>query len=71
MLAETVREYDGVPANAEINRFREMPSLGVAIKAAAESRKENGKPYEHQGKNWNFWPDAIQRRRKLQVSRCT
>jgi hypothetical protein len=34
-------------------------TLKEAIRKAAESRKENGHPYEHQQKNWNFWPDAI------------
>jgi hypothetical protein len=26
---------------------------------AALSRKLNGHPYQHQLKNWNFWPEAI------------
>jgi hypothetical protein len=53
-LAQTIEQYDAERCNAEINRFREMPSMKVAIKKAAESRKENGHSLEHQRKNWNF-----------------
>ncbi len=57
-LGEAVKAYDPDRGAAEIERFRNM-TLKEAIKKAAESRKENGHPYEHQQKNWNFWPDAI------------
>ena len=57
-LAKAMEDFDPEPGQAEILRFRQM-SLREAIKKAAESRKENGHPYEHQQKNWNFWPDAI------------
>jgi hypothetical protein len=57
-LAEALNDYDPEPGAAEIERFRNM-TLKEAIRKAAESRKENRHPYEHQQKNWNFWPDAI------------
>ncbi len=57
-LAQALKDYDPDRGAAEIKRFRNM-TLKEAIKKAAESRKENGHPYEHQQKNWNFWPDAI------------
>jgi hypothetical protein len=31
------------------------------------SRKESGNPYEHQQKNWNFWPDAIRKATRILV----
>ena len=54
-----MKDYDPEPGKAEIRRFRNM-TLKDAIMTAAESRKDNGHPYEHQQKNWNFWPDAIE-----------
>jgi hypothetical protein len=57
-LAQALNDHDPKPGEAEIRRFRNM-TLKEAIPKAAESRKENGHPYEHQQKNWNFWPDAI------------
>ena len=58
-LAKAMNDYDPERGEAEIRRFRNM-TLKEAIKKAAESRKENGHPYEHQQKNWNFWPDAFE-----------
>lgn len=58
-LAQAMKDYDPEPGEAEVQRFRNM-TLKEAIKKAAASRKENGHPYEHQQKNWNFWPDAIE-----------
>src|SRR5262249_47415304 len=58
-LAQALNDYDPEPGKAEIRRFRNM-TLKEAIRKAAESKKENGHPYEHQQKNWNFWPDAIE-----------
>jgi hypothetical protein len=57
-LAQALKDYDSEPGKAEIRRFRNM-TLKEAIKKAAQSKKENDRPYEHQQKNWNFWPDAI------------
>ena|ERR1700722_15383888 len=57
-LGQAMNDYDPEPGEAEISRFRNM-TLKEAIKKAAESRKKNGHPYEHQQKNWNFSPDAI------------
>jgi hypothetical protein len=58
-LADTLRVYDAEDHTAELNRFRNMPSLVDAIRTAADSKDKDGVPYPHQGKNWNFWPDAI------------
>ena len=58
-LAQAMNDYDPKRGEVEIGRFRNM-TLKEAIKKAAESRKENGHPYEHQQKHWNFWPDAIE-----------
>jgi hypothetical protein len=58
-LADSLRVYDAEDHTAELNRFRNMPSLADAIRTAADSTDEDGVPYPHQGKNWNFWPDAI------------
>ena len=57
-LAQAMKDFDPEWGGAEVMRFRKMP-LRTAIRKAAESRKENGHPYEHQQKNWNFWPDAM------------
>jgi hypothetical protein len=64
-LMETIAEHDSEPSEAERRRFRQMSSLKQAIKVAAESRKENGHPYGHQQRNWNFWPDAIPKAKKI------
>ncbi len=64
-LMETIEEHDPELSEAERNRFRNIPSLKQAIKVAAESRKENGHPYGHQQRNWNFWPDAIPKATKI------
>jgi hypothetical protein len=58
-LAEALQDWDPELGKAEVLRFRKM-TLRVAIEKAAGSRKENGHPYEHQQKNWNFWPEAIE-----------
>lgn len=57
-VAQAMKDFDPEPGQAEVARFRNM-TLREAIRVAATSRKENGHPYEHQQKNWNFWPDAI------------
>jgi len=69
-LVQTIEAYDPERATAEINRFRKMQSLVDAIKTAAESRKENGHPYEHQQRNWNFWPHSIRAATKLLINAC-
>jgi hypothetical protein len=59
-LADTLREYDAGRQDDEIDRFRNMRGgLATVIRAAAESRDEDGLPYPHQAKNWSFWPDSI------------
>ncbi|MHB1423861.1 MAG: hypothetical protein ACYC3I_11830 [Gemmataceae bacterium] len=57
-LAQALNDYDPERGKAEVMRFRNM-TLKEAIKKAAESRKVNGHPDEHQQKNWNFSPDAM------------
>ena len=64
-LLETIEEHNHEWSEAERDRFRKMPSLKRAIKIAAESKKENGHPYGHQQRNWNFWPDAIPKATKI------
>jgi hypothetical protein len=59
-LADALREYDAGRQDDEVDRFRNMRgSLATVIRTAAESRDEEGLPYPHQAKNWNFWPDSI------------
>lgn len=60
-LADTLKEYDADHhgADAEMDRFCNMPSLAEAIRTAAESRDEDGDPYPHQRRNWNFWPNSF------------
>ena len=55
---EIIEEHDPERAGAEIERFRKMPSLKVAIKTAAESRKEDGTCYSHQRRVFSR-PEAI------------
>jgi hypothetical protein len=58
-LEQVVMDFDPESGEAEILRFRSMSSK-EAIERAAESKDENGQPYGHQRRNWNFWPEAIQ-----------
>ncbi len=64
-LTEIVTDYkrSGLRrTQQELKRFRlrrGLPSIKDAIRAAALSKDEKGRPYPHQRKNWNFWPEGI------------
>jgi hypothetical protein len=48
LLLEIIDEHDPEASREEIRRLKQMPSLKVAIKTAAKSRKEDGTCYSHQ-----------------------
>ena len=64
LLLEIVNDHDPTSAREEISRFKKMPSLKVAIKTAAESKKEDGTCYSHQRRVFSR-PDAIPTARKI------
>jgi hypothetical protein len=66
-LAEIIEEYEPERSNSEVNRFRKMPSLEDAIRAAAESKREDGRYYPHQRRNVG-WRNAIPKGTKILVN---
>jgi hypothetical protein len=60
-LRAILNEYDDEHDQAELDRFRQMPTLREAIRVAARCSTEDDVPYGHQQKNWNFWPESIRR----------
>jgi hypothetical protein len=65
LLMEVISNHDEEHSREEIDRFENMPTLEEAIATAAESRKENGQPYSHQQKTWNFWGDSVPKAKKI------
>lgn len=58
-LVETIKNYDANDDREELERFQAMKTLKEAVRAAAGCRREDGKVYPHQRRNWRFWPDSM------------
>jgi hypothetical protein len=67
LLDATMEKFDDSWGEFEKNRFESIPTLAEAIRKAAESKDEEGKPHSHQRKQWNFadWRASVQTAMKL------
>lgn len=69
LLAKTLKHFDPTWGQAEKERFESIPTLAEAIAKAAESLDEDGNPYSHQRKQWNFadWRESLKKAVKVLV----
>lgn len=67
LLEKTLETFDPTWGQAEKDRFESMTTLSESIKKAAESKDEDGNPYSHQRKQWNFaeWRESLKKAMKV------